>query len=50
MKGLTPCSSCDYRSLCRIDPRLNRYKVIQQTQEKELRKTLSAGDGQEVEA
>lgn len=50
MKGVTPCSYCDYRSLCRIDPRLNRYNVIRQTKEAELRKTLVALDGQEGKA
>ena len=28
MGGLTPCARCEYRSVCRFEPGINRYRVL----------------------
>jgi len=29
IQGITPCPTCEFRSLCRFDPAINRYKYLQ---------------------
>ena len=36
----TPCEYCEFRSVCRVDPLINHYKVITRTREADLRKGL----------
>ncbi|HEV8292937.1 MAG TPA: PD-(D/E)XK nuclease family protein [Tepidisphaeraceae bacterium] len=37
---ITPCSSCKYRSVCRFDPSINRYRNIQNMRRDDLLKQL----------
>ena len=43
----TPCGYCDYRSVCRIDPLINRYNIITHNARQAAAELLSPAGGEE---
>ena len=49
-KNETACDHCCYKSLCRFDPRVDRYRSLAQMEKEEVLAALSqCGDGREQE-
>jgi ATP-dependent helicase/nuclease subunit B len=43
----TPCPRCDYRSVCRFEPSINRYNSLQPMRREEALANMREGDGNE---
>lgn len=45
INNLSPCPACDYRPVCRFDPSINRYQVLEKlSREQVLSKLTQGGD------
>ena len=45
----SPCSKCDFRSVCRFDPGINRYLVLQPMKRKDVLEILAGKGGRDGE-
>ena len=40
----TPCARCEYRSVCRFEPGVNRYRMLPSMKREEVLKAVSGSD------
>jgi ATP-dependent helicase/nuclease subunit B len=45
LNGITPCPRCDYRSVCRFEPSINRYRTLQPMRREDVFSELAEHHG-----
>jgi ATP-dependent helicase/DNAse subunit B len=41
----TPCPRCEFRSVCRFEPSINRYKNLEPLRREDVLSRVTEGDG-----